>query len=154
MNSNVVLLSPDESLLFVSNQGNGSPDSDHTVTVFTVASDGGLTLVPDSPFLATGGRGATGMATDSSGLFLYLAIAIQEDNGRLCGCAVYVFNVDSSGELNPVVGSPFSTGQGLASALLSLTAYPGKTCPTDATNRRGNSPRRLPGTKLRLGVSR
>ncbi len=114
-NSNVALLSPDDSLLFVSNQGSNS------VTVLSVASDGSLTLVSGSPFDAGGGNVPSGMATDPTGAFLYVT--------KVNHPGVDVFSVDSSGELTAVPGSPFLTGLPDHSALLSLTAVPGKTCP-------------------------
>ncbi len=119
VNSNVGVLSPDESLLFVSNQGFGNPGN--TVTVFTVASDGSLILVPGSPFDAGGGSIPSGMATDPTGAFLY----VTKENPP----GVHVFSVDPSGQLTAVPGSPFPTGQGPNGTLQSLAAYPGKTCP-------------------------
>ncbi len=117
-NSNVALLSPDDSLLFVSNQGSNS------VTVLSVASDGSLILVPDSPIDAGDGDGPSGMATDPTGAFLYVT-KVNPDG-------VAVFSVDSSGQLAAVPGSPFLIDLGRATALLSLTAVPGKTCPAQA----------------------
>src|SRR5262245_42109572 len=58
--SNVVLLSSDDSKLFVSNQESSS------VTAFNVAASGALTLVPGSPFPAPGSFSPSGMATDQS----------------------------------------------------------------------------------------
>lgn len=66
-NSNVVLLSPNERQLFVSNQGSGS------VTAFAVASNGSLSLVAGSPFAAPGSIFPSGMAMDQAGNFLYVA---------------------------------------------------------------------------------
>ena len=67
-NSNVPLLSPDELLLFVSNQASNS------VTVFDVAAGGSLTLVAGSPFSVGGGASEpSGMATNRAGTFLYTA---------------------------------------------------------------------------------
>jgi len=125
INSNVVLLSPDDSFLFVSNQGNGTPGSHNTVTVFYVASDGRLKVIPGSPFPAPGGQSAAGMATDRAGRLLYVTMA--EPYPTPVG--VYVFSVSSEGELTPVEGSPFPTFEDLDSALFSVTAYPGKSCP-------------------------
>ena len=65
-NSNVVLLSPDDESLFVSNQDSSS------VTVFTVGVGGSLTPVPGSPFPAPNGFLPSAMATDRSGTFLYV----------------------------------------------------------------------------------
>ncbi len=115
-NSNVPLLSPDDSLLFVSNQGSNS------VTVFAVAADGSLTLVPGSPFDAGFGDSPDGMATDPAGAFLYVA----KLNTPTVDTFVHVFSVGTNGELTGVEGSPFPVG--LPGIVLSLAAYPGKTC--------------------------
>jgi 6-phosphogluconolactonase (cycloisomerase 2 family) len=50
VNSNVAVLSPDDKILFVSNQFSD------TITVFSVATGGALTSVPGSPFAAPGCR--------------------------------------------------------------------------------------------------
>jgi len=111
-NSSVVVLSPDDKHLFVSNQLSQS------VTAFNVDSTGTLTLVGGSPFSAPGtGTHPAGLATDQSGTTLYVA-----SNPNL----IYVFNIAADGTLTPVANSPFSTNQG--GALLSLVAFPGKTC--------------------------
>jgi hypothetical protein len=110
-NSNNVLLSPDDRFLFVSNNGSNQ------VSVFSVAANGSLTLVTGSPF-ATGGITPAGMATDAAGKFLFVANSASSD--------VTVFSIASNGSLSTVTGSPFPTGQG--SGLLSLTAFPGKSC--------------------------
>jgi 6-phosphogluconolactonase len=109
-NSNVVLLSPNERQLFVSNQASGS------VTAFAVASNGSLSLVAGSPFAAPGSIFPTGMAMDQAGNFLYVAD----------GSKIYGYTVANDGTLTPAPGSPFLTNQ--PGRLLSLTAFPGKTC--------------------------
>ncbi len=117
INSNVPLLSPDDKLLFVSNQGLGSADS--TVTVFTVGKDHSLTLVKGSPFpVAPPFIGPSGMATDQSGRFLYV---------MLFPALVGGLNIAPEGTLSPVPESPFPTGQGLNA--LSLAAFPARGCP-------------------------
>lgn len=109
-NSNVPLLSPDDLLLFVSNQASNS------VTVFGVAAGGSLMLVAGSPFPVGGEASQTsGMATNSVGTFLYTANFSSH---------VGVFSIAANGVLTSVPGSPFSTGQGRESGLLSLTAFP------------------------------
>lgn len=110
-NSNVVLLSPDDQKLFVSNQDSSS------VTVFTVGAGGSLALVPGSPFAAPGSYFPSGMATNRAGNFLYVA-----DGSN----AVYSYSIAGTGALTPVPGSPFATGQ--TGLLLSLTAFPAKAC--------------------------
>lgn len=117
-NSNVPLLSPDDRILFVSNQNSQS------VTVFSVAIDGTLTLVPGSPFAVGGAAFPTGMATNQSGTFLFTANSLG---------AVNVFNVASDGTLTPVSGSPFSTGQP-STFLTSLTSFLPKACVTPTPN--------------------
>jgi 6-phosphogluconolactonase (cycloisomerase 2 family) len=112
-NSNVVLLSPDDRFLFVSNQESNS------VTVFSVDVTGVLTPVPGSPFPAPGSFAPSGMATDRSGRFLYL----------VSSNLVFVYSIGVDGTLTLVPGSPFSTVQpGFA---LSVTAFPAKTCAID-----------------------
>jgi len=111
-NSNVVLLSPNDQFLFVSNQFSLS------VTVFQVGNGGALSLVAGSPFknLASGGVPA-GMATDQSGTQLYVATNTNQ---------IQVFNIAADGTLSSVPGAPFSSGQ--LGGLLSIAAYPAKTC--------------------------
>jgi hypothetical protein len=111
-NSNVVVLSPDDSKLFVSNQ------SSNSVTAFRVAGGGALTLVPGSPFPASGSFVPSGMATDQAGTFLYTADFNNEING---------LSIAANGALTSVPGSPFSNGfPGIG--LLSLTVFPPKSC--------------------------
>ncbi|MGC2698019.1 MAG: MBG domain-containing protein [Candidatus Angelobacter sp.] len=66
LNSNVVLLSPNNSFLFASNQGSSSVNS------FSVAADGGLTSI-GSFGSAASLHAPVGMATDRSGSLLYVA---------------------------------------------------------------------------------
>ena len=112
-NSNVPLLTPDDSFLFVSNQLSNS------VTVFSVGEKHDLTLVPGSPF-DTGGKsgGPSGMATNQEGIFL--------NTTKFFPDGVAVFGVPSDGVLKPVPGSPFPTSR--RARLFSLAAYPSKTC--------------------------
>jgi len=115
-NSNVPLLSPDERLLFVSNQEAVTlPSSTATVTVFNVAADGTLTLVPGSPFPA--GGFPSGMTTNPAGTLLFTA------NDQAIG----VLSIANDGTLAAVPGSPFSAAQP-SSSLQSLAAFPSKTC--------------------------
>jgi hypothetical protein len=111
-NSNVPLLSPDDRLLFVSNQNRPS------VTVFSVTPDGTLALVPGSPFAVGGGYSARGMATNPSGTLLFTANDID---------LVGVLTVASDGILTPTPGPPLSTGEPY-SYLTSLAAFPSKAC--------------------------
>jgi 6-phosphogluconolactonase len=109
--NNVVLLSPNDKTLFVSNQ------FQNNITVFSVASNGSLTLVAGSPFPNPGAFLPSGLATSNDGSLLYVA------NGSNF---ISVFSVASTGTLTEVGGSPFSTGQ--SGRLLSLTAFPPKSC--------------------------
>jgi 6-phosphogluconolactonase len=112
INSNVAVLSPDDSQLFVSNQ------ISNTVTSFSVAASGALTLVPGSPFPAVGSVLPSGMATNQAGTFLYTADINNEING---------FSIAPSGALTSVPGSPFSNGfPGMG--LRSLAVFPPKSC--------------------------
>jgi YVTN family beta-propeller protein len=107
-NSNVVVLSPSDRHLFVSNQVS------NTITVFDVASDGALSLVSGSPFGSQGGPPTT-MATNEAGTLLYV------NNGGL----ISVFRIASDGNLTQVAGSPFSTN---SSVVGGIAAFPSKNC--------------------------
>jgi len=112
-NSNVVLLGYGLGwqTLFVSNQ------ISNTITVFKVAFNGSLWLLPGSPFpMKSGASDPSGMATSKDGRLLYVA----NDTNK-----VSVFRVSAWGALTEVAGSPFATGQ--EGDLLSLTAFPPRT---------------------------
>jgi hypothetical protein len=112
MNSNVAILSPDDSTLFVTDQ------SSNTITVFRVAANGSLAVVPGSPFPVLGSGSPAGAATNRAGNLLYAASFNNLING---------FSIAANGALTPVPGSPFSNGfPGLG--LLSLAVFPAKTC--------------------------
>ena len=110
-NSNVVVLSPSDGRLFVSNQVS------NTITVFNVASDGALSLVPGSPFADPGGISQT-MATNEAGTLLY----VSESHG-----GVSVFRIVDDGKLTPVPGSPFTAGTA-AGTTNGIAAFPSKNC--------------------------
>ena len=120
LNSNVVLLSPNDQSLFVTNQGSAS------LTVFHANSDGTLALVagqqpfalPGSPSGAPAGVPA-GMATDQSGSVLFVATTALNQN------QIQVMNIASDGTLSPAGAPVNGNSQG---SLLSLAAYPAKTC--------------------------
>jgi 6-phosphogluconolactonase (cycloisomerase 2 family) len=112
--SQIVLLSPNERFLFVSNQFS------NTITVWNVAQNGGLTLVPGSSFL-TGAREPAGMAINRAGTHLFVANAEIGAPGTIS-----VLNVGSDGFLTSAPGSPFITRQG--DGLRSIAAYPAKAC--------------------------
>jgi 6-phosphogluconolactonase (cycloisomerase 2 family) len=92
-NSNIVLLSPDEKYLYVSNQFSAS------ITVFSVNSYGGLSVVSGSPFpLGTSANFPTLMATNTDGTLLYVIDPTGPSNG------ISVLNVAANGALTPVGG--------------------------------------------------
>ena len=115
LNSNVVLLSPNDQSLFVSNQGSAS------LTVFHANSDGTLALVAgQQPFaLPTASGVPAGMATDQSGSVLFVATTALNQN------QIQVMNIASDGTLSPAGAPVNGNSQG---SLLSLAAYPAKTC--------------------------
>ena len=112
-NSEVVVLNPDDSKLFVSNQNS------NTVVAFSVDATGALTLVPGSPFPAPAPVNPSGMATNQAGTFLYVAERFNEING---------FSIAPSGALTSVPGSPFSNGLPWRGSSLSLAVFPPKSC--------------------------
>jgi 6-phosphogluconolactonase (cycloisomerase 2 family) len=110
VNSNVVLLGygPGRKTLFVSNQDSA------TITVFSVAPNGNLSLLHGSPFpMNSRPYGPSGMATSRDGRLLYVANSSNN---------VSVFRVNEWGALTEVAGSPFPTGQ--SGGMESLTAFP------------------------------
>jgi WD40 repeat protein len=114
----VVALSPDDSELFVSNQISNS------VTVFTVASGGALTLVPSSPFTSGVGLIPAGLAANRAGTLLYSA--------NFGDSTVSSLAIGTGGSLASVSSSPFPDPNALDS-LVSLAAYPPKQCPSFTT---------------------
>jgi sugar lactone lactonase YvrE len=115
INSNVAVLNPYDSELFVTDVASNS------VTAFSVAATGALTLVPGSPFptVTAGASRPGGMATNQAGTFLYTAA----QDGRITG-----FSISPSGALASVPGSPFSNGSPLAFRSHSLVVFPPKSC--------------------------
>lgn len=109
-NSNVVVLSPSERHLFVSNQDT------NTITVFNIAADGSLSLVPGAPFANPGGNVPQMVATNSAGTLLY----VNNDNGT-----VSVFSIAPDGSLTPVPGSPFFASSSIRPGLV---AFPARKC--------------------------
>ena len=116
IDSRVVLLSPDDKTLFVSNGGFSA--FSNTITVFSAASNGSLSLVAGSPFPMHPGAKPLGTATSQDGSLLYVASVFSN--------SISVFSVASNGALTEVAGSPFPTGQ--PGGLLSLGAFPPKSC--------------------------
>jgi 6-phosphogluconolactonase (cycloisomerase 2 family) len=115
VNSNVVLLgySLGRKTLFVSNQGI-FPTLVGTITVFSVAYDGSLSLLAGSPFsMHAGANQPSGMATSQDGSLLYVANLSNK---------VSVFSVGKGGVPTEVTGSPFATGQSGVPSW--LAAYP------------------------------
>ena len=115
--SQVALLSPNDLLLFVSNQESIS------VTVFTVAPGGSLTPVAGSPFPAL--SFPSGMVTDPTGSFLYVA-GLRNNGVDVASVGVLGYSVAPSGSLTPV--GFFPTGGFWFP--LSMAVYPAKSCGT------------------------
>jgi 6-phosphogluconolactonase (cycloisomerase 2 family) len=114
LSSSVVVLGPDDSKLFASNQLSVS------VTVFNVAPDGSLTVVEGSPFRTTRGQTPSTMATNQEGTLLYVAGSFD---------VISAFHIAPNGVLTEVPGSPFGSGFGSGLSLLSVTVFPTKKCP-------------------------
>jgi 6-phosphogluconolactonase (cycloisomerase 2 family) len=80
--------------------------SGSTVKVFSIGASGTLTSVPGSPF-ASGGVFARSVVVAPDGNRLFVShYGSSLDDPR----AISVFDIDSSGGLLPIPGSPFSTG--------------------------------------------
>jgi 6-phosphogluconolactonase (cycloisomerase 2 family) len=109
-----IYLSPDEKFLFASNQQNST-------TSFNIAPDGSLSVVDGTPVAATGTAFLSGLATDSTGHFLYVAGFIK---------SLAAYTVTANGGLTLQSGSPFQIpGVG---GLESLATYPTRSCPGQA----------------------
>jgi 6-phosphogluconolactonase (cycloisomerase 2 family) len=101
--------SPNGTLLAVA-EGGGSTGRQGYVGVFSVASDGMLTAVSGSPFMA--GLGTESVAFNPSGT---LIAASDEGNGVAADSEVSVYSVAGTGStaaVSAVSGSPFPTGDG------------------------------------------
>jgi hypothetical protein len=105
--SNVVFLTPDNTILYQSNQGSND------LNTFTVNSDGTLTSIGTASIAA--GHAPAGLASDSSGLFLYGA-----DNGF----GLAVFNI-VPGVVPTLVGD---TAIAAAGQIQGVAAYPPRSC--------------------------
>jgi len=115
--SNFVLLDPDDGRLFVSSETNDS------VTVFDVQSNGSLMPMPGSPFpVGSAGSGANGMAMTVAGPFLYVADFHEHQVNQVAVLRA----AGTNDPLTQVPGSPFRTQQ--PGDLLSLVAFPAATC--------------------------
>ncbi len=96
-NSNVLLLSPDETLLFVTNQASNS------ITVFKVGDDADgrvRSFTFSSRADAPGGTGPVGMAVDPGGNWLYVLHG---------GGTILVYAIDPSGFLTLLQAAPIGT---------------------------------------------
>lgn len=114
LSNQVVLLSPDDSTLFSSNQGGNA------VTAFTVSPGGGITVPGTTVSAGSSALYPGGLAVSKDGTFLYAA----DTNG-----AISTFGVGGSSPLS--FDSYFSSG--LTSGLHSLAAYPAKVCASPPT---------------------
>jgi YVTN family beta-propeller protein len=100
-----ILITPSGNFVYVTNPDIGM------VTAFTF-STGVLTQLPSSP--VSSGPGAFGLAVDGSERFLYVANPsasnpppLSSTTGNISG-----FNIEPSGALMPIVGSPFAATNG------------------------------------------
>jgi YVTN family beta-propeller protein len=100
-----ILITPSGKFVYVTNPDIGM------VTAFTF-STGVLTQLPSSP--VSSGAGAFGLAVDGSERFLYVAnpsasnpTPFSSTTGNISG-----FNIEPSGALMPIVGSPFTATNG------------------------------------------
>lgn len=100
------VFSPDGTLLAVA-EGNGSTGSQGYVGLFTVAQDGTLAQVNNSPFLA--GIGTESVAFNPSGT---LVAASNEGGDVSSQSTVSVYSIGTGNAVSQVSGSPFSTGYG------------------------------------------
>src|SRR5262249_24094169 len=102
-----IAVHPSGNFVFVSNNNNSA------ITVFAAGSDGSLKAVSGSPF-TTDGQGPAGLVVNSLGTLLFAATG---GFGRSKDVSVY--NIDSTGRITPIQGSPFTTGSiGIPSALV------------------------------------
>jgi 6-phosphogluconolactonase (cycloisomerase 2 family) len=78
------------------------------VTVFSIASDGALTVVPGSPISIP--FNTAGMKVTPDGKFL--AVALTDLTGTTAADEIAMYSIGSDGALTGVPGSPFSTAPG------------------------------------------
>ena len=95
-----VAFHPALSVLYVSN------DTSNDINAFTIGGGGALTPLAGSPF-ATGGQGTAGIVIDAVRSRL---LAVNGGTNPTPSRDVSVFDIDGTGALTPVAGSPFSTG--------------------------------------------
>ena len=125
LNSQVVLLNPDDDLLFVSSHGDpGGLIDGEAISVFTVAPDGTPGSVAGSPFPLVDYFFPSGLAMDPSGSYLYTTSWNPLAPGFGFGYA-YGFSVGAGGALATVPGALGNLEDGLPQA---LTVYPPKSC--------------------------
>lgn len=95
-------VTPDGDDLYVGNLG------DDTVSGFSIAANGALTELTNSPYPTPGalgtGDGPRALSVTPDGEHLYAANIVSDD--------VSGFDVEADGDLAPILGSPFSTGDG------------------------------------------
>lgn len=95
-----VAFHPTLSVLYVSN------DTSNDVSAYSIGGGGTLAPLAGSPF-ATGGQGTAGIVVDAVRSRLY---AVNGGTNPTPSRDVSVFDIDGTGALTPVAGSPFSTG--------------------------------------------
>ncbi len=104
-----ILISPSGDLVYVTNSGVG------TVTGFTFSTSTGVLASVGPPYFS--GAGASGMAVDSTGLYLYVANTSATNNPPTSVGNISGFNINqtpgpSYGTLSAITGSPFTTFAG------------------------------------------
>lgn len=112
-----IATNPEGNLLFVGDT------IGQRISVFTVGADGSLTLVPGSPFSASGVSPKV-MTTDGKSRYLYASAGTNAND-------VGAYAIGTSGALTPVVGTPFPfalaaiTGEPSGQFLLGVTGQTG-----------------------------
>ena len=97
--SSAFALDPASQFLYVANSF--SSTAPNSVSAYTIATDGALTLVTGSPFAT--GNFPNAVATDPSGRFVFVVNSSDD--------TVSAFSIGLTGGLTPVSGSPFAVGQ-------------------------------------------
>jgi 6-phosphogluconolactonase len=101
-----VAFSPNGALLAAADEEGSTPSGGHTISMFSVGSSGALTAVSGSPFAV--GYKPTSISFSPSGNLLAVTAGPLNDSGARGPDELYLFSVNSSGELTPASGSPYS----------------------------------------------
>jgi 6-phosphogluconolactonase len=108
-----IIITPAGDAVYVTNPGIGM------VTAFSFA-NGVLTQLPTSPVFS--GRGASGLAIDATGRFLYVANPLAINPPPIASIGnISGFNINpDTGELTPILGSPFTSATGTGPTALAI----------------------------------